>query len=195
MFSWKHINGFVQDCSNALELLQSCFNSLRQSGTLCVYKLTIIDSDKGLSLRRHQAIIWTNAGLLLIGPLGTNFSEILIEIFLHFNSIKCIWKCRLENGGPSCFCLNVLSHRYVLTVIICSISAIFVSATWDMPWLLVWAFIHLELRRLTIKSHEIWQAEIYGWRVFQLPTSLPGISAITLEVICRFWWPILSAER
>ena len=30
----------------------------------------------------YQAIIWTNAGILLIGPLGTNFNEILIEIYL-----------------------------------------------------------------------------------------------------------------
>ena len=29
---------------------------------------------------RRQAIIWTNAGILLIGPLGTNFSEIFIKI-------------------------------------------------------------------------------------------------------------------
>ena len=29
---------------------------------------------------RRQAIIWTNATALLIGPLGTNFSEILFEI-------------------------------------------------------------------------------------------------------------------
>ena len=47
---------------------------------ICVSKLTIICSDNGLSPDRCQAIIWTNAGLLLIGPLGTNFSEILIEI-------------------------------------------------------------------------------------------------------------------
>ena len=33
-----------------------------------------------MSPRRRQAIIWTNAGILLIGPIGTNFSEILIEI-------------------------------------------------------------------------------------------------------------------
>ena len=47
---------------------------------ICVNKLTIIGSDNGLSPGRRQAIIWTNAGILLIGPLGTNFSEILIEI-------------------------------------------------------------------------------------------------------------------
>ena len=46
----------------------------------CVSTLTIIGSDNGLSPGRRQAIIETNAGILLIGPLGTNFSEILIGI-------------------------------------------------------------------------------------------------------------------
>ena len=44
------------------------------------HELTIIGSDNGLSPGRRQAMIWTNAGILLIGALGTNFSEILIEI-------------------------------------------------------------------------------------------------------------------
>ena len=48
---------------------------------ICISKLTTIGSDNGLSPSRRQAIIWTNAGLLLIGPLGTNLSEILIEIY------------------------------------------------------------------------------------------------------------------
>ena len=47
---------------------------------ICVGKQTIIDSDNGLSPGRRQAIIWTNAGILLIGSLGTNFNEILIGI-------------------------------------------------------------------------------------------------------------------
>ena len=47
---------------------------------VCISKLTIIASDNGLLTDRRQAIIWTNTGVLLIGPLGTNFSEILIEI-------------------------------------------------------------------------------------------------------------------
>ena len=46
-----------------------------------VSKLTIIDSDNGLSPGRRQAIIWTNAGILLTGSLTTNFSEILIKIY------------------------------------------------------------------------------------------------------------------
>ena len=47
---------------------------------ICVSKLTINGSDNGLSPGRRQAIIWTNAGILLIEPLGTNFGEILIGI-------------------------------------------------------------------------------------------------------------------
>ena len=68
---------------------------------ICVNKLTIIGSDNGLSPGRHQAIIWTSAEILLIGPLGTNFSEILIRIQtfefkkIHLNT--CIL-CRLRNG-------------------------------------------------------------------------------------------------
>ena len=53
---------------------------------ICVSNLTIIGSDIGLSPDRRQAIIWTNAGILLIRTLGTNFSEILSEI--HAFSFK-----------------------------------------------------------------------------------------------------------
>ena len=62
-----------------------------------VSRLTPIGSDNGLSPDRHQAIIWTNAGKLLIGPLVTNFSEILIEIYT-FSFSKMHLKC-LENDG------------------------------------------------------------------------------------------------
>ena len=47
---------------------------------ICVGNLTIIGSDNGLLPSGRQAIIWTNAGILLIEPLRTNFSEILTEI-------------------------------------------------------------------------------------------------------------------
>ena len=47
---------------------------------ICIGKLTIIGSDHGLLPGWRQAIIWTSAGILLNGPIGTNFNEILIEI-------------------------------------------------------------------------------------------------------------------
>ena len=47
---------------------------------ICVGNLTIIGSDNGLSPGRCEAIIKTNVGILLIGPWGKIFSEILIGI-------------------------------------------------------------------------------------------------------------------
>ena len=73
---------------------------------ICVSKLTIIGSDNGLSPDRRQAIIWTNAGLLLIGPLGTSFTEILIEI-LTFSSKKMRLKVSSAKRRPFCLGLNV----------------------------------------------------------------------------------------
>ena len=49
---------------------------------ICISNLTIIGSVNGLAPGRRQTIIWSNAGILLIEPLGlgTTFSEIVIEI-------------------------------------------------------------------------------------------------------------------
>ena len=74
---------------------------------ICVGNLTIIGSDNGLSPDRRQAITWTNVGILLIWPLGTNVSEMLIEI--HTFSIKKI-HLKMSSGKwrPFCLGLNVL---------------------------------------------------------------------------------------
>ena len=73
-----------------------------------VSKLTIIGSDNGLSPQRRQAIIWSNAGILLIGTLGTNFSEILSEIHT-FLFKKMHFKTSSANWWPFCLGLNVLT--------------------------------------------------------------------------------------
>ena len=76
---------------------------------ICVSKLTIIGSDNGLSPSRRQAIIWTNAGILLIGPYGTNFSEILNEI-LTFSFTKMSLKVSSTKWRLFCLGLNVLTQ-------------------------------------------------------------------------------------
>ena len=76
---------------------------------LCVSKLTNIVSDNGSSPGRRQAIIWTNAGMLLIAPLKTNFSEISIEI-LTFAFKKMHLKVSSAKWRPFCFGLNVLTN-------------------------------------------------------------------------------------
>ena len=73
----------------------------------CVGKLSIIGSDNGLSPERRQAIIRTNAGILLIRPLGTNFSEILFEIPI-FSLKKMRLKVTSAKRRPFCLGLNVL---------------------------------------------------------------------------------------
>ena len=78
---------------------------------ICVGKPTIIGADIGLSPDRRQAIIWTNAGLLLIGPLGTNFSEILIEI-LTFSFKKMRLKVSSAKRRLFCLGLNVLRQNW-----------------------------------------------------------------------------------
>ena len=53
---------------------------------------------------RRQAIIWTNAWILSIWSLGTNFSDIWIEI--HISSFK---KMQLKMSSAKCrtFCLSL----------------------------------------------------------------------------------------
>ena len=74
-----------------------------------ISKITILGSDNGLSPDRRQAIIWNNAGLLFIEPLGTNFSEISVGIQtfsfkkMHLNMSSAKWR-------PFCLSLNVLKQ-------------------------------------------------------------------------------------
>ena len=75
-----------------------------------VGKLTIIGSDNGLSPDRRQAIIWTNAGILLIRTLGINFSETLSEIHT-FSFKKMYLKMSSGKRRPFCLGLNVLRHE------------------------------------------------------------------------------------
>ena len=72
---------------------------------ICVSKITIIGSDNDFSPGRHQAIIWTNAGILLIRPLGTNLSEILIGV-QTFSFKKMELKMSSAKWRPFCLGLN-----------------------------------------------------------------------------------------
>ena len=80
---------------------------------ICVSNSTIIGSDNGLSPGRRQAIIWNNAGILLIEPLGTNFSEISIWI-QRFSFKKMPLNMSSAKWRPFCLGLNVLISLYLL---------------------------------------------------------------------------------
>ena len=88
--------GFVQFLLPWVPLVT--INSLRSSDTYMCQQPRPPLADNGLSPVGRQAIIWTNAVLLSIGPLGT-ISIKLYSKFKYFHSRKCISKCRLENVG------------------------------------------------------------------------------------------------
>ena len=135
---------------------------------ICVSNLTTTGSDNGLSPSRRQAIIWTNAGILLIGPLGTNFSEILIEIHtfsfkkmhlkigtnfseilieIHTFSFKKM-HLKMSSGKwrPFCVSLNVLTSHvrgtwcgWWLILLCCVIMHCDLMGEMSSPWSSPWA--------------------------------------------------------
>ena len=89
---------------------------------ICICNLTIIGSDNGLSPGRCPAIIWTNAGILSIKPLGTNFSEILFE--------KVICKMAVILSQPQCVKLSCCGQNFVVII------SVFLNSLWpnDVIW-------------------------------------------------------------
>ena len=104
LFICNHIHPWVH---NIAMTNLFCFTHWGRVTHICYSKLTIIGSDNALSPGRRQAIIWTNTGILLIWPLGTNFNEISIEI-LTFSFIKMRLKVSSAKWRPFCLDLNVL---------------------------------------------------------------------------------------
>ena len=78
----------------------------------------------------RQTIAWTNADILIIGPLVTQLSEILIRIS-WFSFKKCIWECSLI----FCSGINVLKTFTELY-----------STTFQIAllWILIWMVMTLE---------------------------------------------------
>ena len=95
---------------------------------ICVSKQTIIGSDNGLSPGRRQAIIWTNAEILLTGPLRTNFSEIFTEI-QKFSFKKMHFKMSSGKWRPFCLGLNVLTRIFFCSTSLSCIFSVFVLFT------------------------------------------------------------------
>ena len=106
---------------------------------ICIGKLTIIGSDNGLSPDWLQAIIWTNAGILLIGPLGINFNEISIGI-QTFSFKKIHLKMSSGKWRPFCLGLNVLnyvSERGPEITAEAPVRRGFVTASYNIIWWIV----------------------------------------------------------
>ena len=86
-------------------------NSLRPMTHWCVGKLIIIGSDNGLSPHRRQAIIWTNAGLLSIGPLWTH-ENVVCEMAFILSRPQCVNKACCQNSQQTPH--DALPHGWVM---------------------------------------------------------------------------------
>ena len=106
---------------------------------ICVSDLTSIGSDNSLSPGRRQAIIRTNAGILLIRPLGTNFSEFLVEILI-FSFMKMRLKVSSAKRRPFCLGLNELIPL-------------------QRPILYLIALNKQHPSRIALKWHHLWQQQ------------------------------------
>ena len=109
-FNWyKHLNSFLVEDKEPFILTH--WGRVLHISCICISNLAIIGSDNGLSPCRRQTISCTNAGILKTGPLGTNFSEISIQI--HTFSIKKMHFKRLSGKWqPFCLGLSVVSSQY-----------------------------------------------------------------------------------
>ena len=109
-------NDFIKSTMRKSSLLNGCsayiwYRNLTHWGRvmhICIRKLTIIGWDNGLSPDWRQAIISTNAKILLIWTLGTNFSEMFSEI--HRFSFK---KIHLKMAAILSHMSHVICHIWI----------------------------------------------------------------------------------
>ena len=147
---------------------------------ICVRKITTTGSDNGLSSDWHQAIIWTNAGILLIGPLDPNFSEFLIENYI-FSFKKMHLKMLSVKWRPFCLSLNWLNHQDLVrkwnatwqTSIPCRVLGwgllsqfspfryFPIFSEWSKQWLPVWYQVHIWQVSPQLSCGDTWQ--IWTW--------------------------------
>ena len=116
-----------------------------------VGNLIIIGSDNGLSPGQCQAIIWTNAGILSIGPVLTNFSELLIVIHT-FSFKKMHLKLSTAKGQPFCLSLNVLKNR-VMSI---GVAEHFMLTVCRLILQIPWSLIGL------LRVYEVWEKQHCG---------------------------------
>ena len=143
---------------------------------ICISKLNSIGPDNGLSPGQHQAMIWINAGILLNGPLGTNFSQILIELYT-FSFKKMYLKISSGKWQPFCLGFDVLSPA------LCWMQA------WRMTWNIMNHFLSMNAGWNSYqKSSAIGKTEVNKW------VKCVNITRLILQLANKHWqshvWPI-----
>ena len=133
-----------------------------------VSELTIIGSDNNLSPDRRQAIIRTNAGILLIRTLGTQFQwnlNLNSYIFIQENAFENVWKMASILSQPQCVntCTSSATpYKYM-----------------QLLWLCLQMAYHLSHCWLTLRSYT-YITMLYGYYIaIALLNSLRGTDDVT----------------
>ena len=162
---------------------------------ICVSKLTTIGSDNGLSPGRRQAIIWANAEILLIGPLGINFNEILIKInrvsfnkmYLKMSSAKwCLFRLGLNELITTINCIPHMLPVYQSHVLHCSLPLQYHPAyfiiiycdfvysslyTWTLKWKKILSKHHSKSESKSLVWFSLWSVWIHRKCSVRVPGS------------------------
>ena len=97
-------------CISTMAFMSWCqFTQWGRVMYICISKLTIIGSDNDFLPSWRQAIIWTNAWILLNRTLGTNLNETISKIHT-FSFKKMHLKMLSGKCQPFCLGLNVSSN-------------------------------------------------------------------------------------
>ena len=131
----------------------------------CIGNLTIIGSHNGLSPGRHQVIIWTNANILLIGPLGTNFSEILIQENAFEN---LVWIMAAILSRPQCVKWNPKLVLSVTGVTLAGIIFPFTSYHIVCHPILLWKILQYKMR--SVICYLPFRLQCYVWDAVNMQT-------------------------
>ena len=166
---------------------------------ICVGNQTIIGSDNGLSPGRYQAIIWTNAVISLNPPLGTNSSEILIEIHIfHVKNAFVNGVCEIATilSRPQCVPtpqIYLIGFQLIHQLTYSPTIDIWRGLTFCCIWFyrkFIWHPYRLDLHRFS-SFRLVWQARPTGqWNAQRL--RLICVSCIILT--CIFSFPVVRYE-
>ena len=158
------------------------FNPSRLSDAY-MHQKTIIGLENGLSPRRHQAIIWTNAGVLIIGPFGTKFQWNIyrnVYIFWQYDVFEnVVWKMAAILSRTQCvksFSITWGNRKWSHANSTCSIQtkmATFCTRHFRIRFFATIVFVLSEISQAT--SHYVnqkWQVKLrkylslfkYAWR-------------------------------
>ena len=156
-----------------------------------VSKLNIIGSDNGLSPDRCQVIIGTSAGILLIWPLATNFSDELIEICIQQNAFENV-VCEMASILSRPQCVNSGTEWHLNMCVRMCVCACVRMCWWSVPSFVqkpMMTYNQREPKNKSLGKYDVFIKKNCFWECRPDKVILfPGIVPTTRIQLCAWWW-------